>query len=167
MLLPCCRVPAVSGAAAATALCRFLRSRALLFRSLWCGFAVVGNRERFYFAGDTAYCPIFGQIGERYGPFDLGENEHRFARLRLGLGEWLFSYRNNDLVVLQPHLLSTEGRYRCCAVYYLHTGPALWFFVYYYYCCSPHLPCLIVVRHDCLVCRWAWVSAATWQHART
>lgn len=23
--------------------------------------------------GDTAYCPIFGQIGERYGPFDLGK----------------------------------------------------------------------------------------------
>ncbi|CAN0099933.1 unnamed protein product, partial [Ectocarpus sp. 4 AP-2014] len=39
--------------------------------SLWCGFAVVGSRERFYFAGDTAYCPVFGQIGERYGPFDL------------------------------------------------------------------------------------------------
>ena len=43
--------------------------------SLWCGFAVVGSRERFYFAGDTAYCPIFGQIGERYGPFDLGKVE--------------------------------------------------------------------------------------------
>eukprot|EP00904_Undaria_pinnatifida_P012374 jgi/Undpi1/8267/HiC_scaffold_25.g10736.m2 len=39
--------------------------------SLWCGFAVAGSRERFYFAGDTAYCPVFGKIGERYGPFDL------------------------------------------------------------------------------------------------
>ncbi|CAN0439458.1 unnamed protein product, partial [Hapterophycus canaliculatus] len=46
---------------------------ALISCSLWCGFVVLGSRERFYFAGDTAYCPIFGQIGERFGPFDLGE----------------------------------------------------------------------------------------------
>lgn len=41
--------------------------------SLWCGFAVAGSRERFFFAGDTAYCSVFGKIGERYGPFDLGK----------------------------------------------------------------------------------------------
>lgn len=41
--------------------------------SLWCGFALTGTRERFYFAGDTAYCPIFPKVGERYGPFDLGK----------------------------------------------------------------------------------------------
>ncbi|CAN0150892.1 unnamed protein product [Ascophyllum nodosum] len=39
--------------------------------SLWCGYAILGQRERFFFAGDTAYAPIFPQIGERYGPFDL------------------------------------------------------------------------------------------------
>ncbi|CAN0488648.1 unnamed protein product, partial [Scytosiphon promiscuus] len=31
--------------------------------SLWCGFVVLGSKERFYFAGDTAYCPVFGKIG--------------------------------------------------------------------------------------------------------
>jgi N-acyl-phosphatidylethanolamine-hydrolysing phospholipase D len=26
---------------------------------------------RFWFAGDTGYCPVFKEIGERCGPFDL------------------------------------------------------------------------------------------------
>lgn len=56
---------------------RFLFPR--FSRSLWCGFAVVGSRERFYFAGDTAYCPVFGLIGERYGPFDLGKDRQAVA----------------------------------------------------------------------------------------
>ena len=46
--------------------------RAWAGKSLWCGYAILGQRERFFFAGDTAYAPIFPQIGERYGPFDLG-----------------------------------------------------------------------------------------------
>lgn len=40
--------------------------------SLWCGYAVTGHSERFFFAGDAAYAPIYNQIGQRYGPFDLG-----------------------------------------------------------------------------------------------
>jgi len=40
-------------------------------RSLWCGFAVAGDGWRLWFAGDTAYHPQFGEIGERLGPFDL------------------------------------------------------------------------------------------------
>lgn len=39
--------------------------------SLWGGFAVLGKRTRFFFAGDTGYCPAFKEIGERLGPFDL------------------------------------------------------------------------------------------------
>ncbi|MEJ7811538.1 MAG: MBL fold metallo-hydrolase [Gemmatimonadaceae bacterium] len=46
-------------------------------RTLWCGFVVTvpapvpaGDR-RVYYAGDSAYHPEFGAIGERYGPFDL------------------------------------------------------------------------------------------------
>lgn len=39
-------------------------------RSLWGSFAVTG-RSRFFFAGDTGYCPAFREIGERLGPFDL------------------------------------------------------------------------------------------------
>jgi N-acyl-phosphatidylethanolamine-hydrolysing phospholipase D len=39
--------------------------------SLWCGFVVESQSEKFYFAGDTGYAPIFRVIGERMGPFDM------------------------------------------------------------------------------------------------
>lgn len=39
--------------------------------SLWCGWVVLTDAHRVFFAGDTAYHPEFGRIGERYGPFDL------------------------------------------------------------------------------------------------
>ena len=32
---------------------------------------MLGQNQRFFFAGDTAYCPMFKSIGKRYGPFDL------------------------------------------------------------------------------------------------
>lgn len=40
-------------------------------KTLWCGYALEMNGFRSYFAGDTAYHPQFGEIGERCGPFDL------------------------------------------------------------------------------------------------
>ena len=40
-------------------------------RTLWCGFAFEIDGHRGYFAGDTAYHPQFGAIGERCGPFDF------------------------------------------------------------------------------------------------
>lgn len=41
-------------------------------RTLWAGFALQADGMRVYFAGDTAYGPVFAEIGERYGPFDYG-----------------------------------------------------------------------------------------------
>lgn len=42
---------------------------------LWCGWAILpadGRAgPRVWFAGDSGYCPAFGEIGERLGPFDL------------------------------------------------------------------------------------------------
>eukprot|EP01036_Dinobryon_divergens_P025547 gene25547-34105_t len=38
---------------------------------LWGSFAVLAEKSRFFFAGDTAYCNIFQQIGAKYGPFDI------------------------------------------------------------------------------------------------
>jgi N-acyl-phosphatidylethanolamine-hydrolysing phospholipase D len=49
---------------------RFVRDRN---RSLWCGWTIATNggvRRAVYFAGDTAYCPVFIEIGSRLGPFD-------------------------------------------------------------------------------------------------
>ncbi|KAG8577148.1 hypothetical protein GDO81_010080 [Engystomops pustulosus] len=38
---------------------------------LWGSWSVLGPSNRFYFAGDTAYCAAFEQIGKRFGPFDV------------------------------------------------------------------------------------------------
>ena len=40
-------------------------------RSHWCGWVVESADRRAYFAGDTGYAPIFREIGERFGSFDL------------------------------------------------------------------------------------------------
>jgi len=43
-------------------------------RSLWCGWTIATMatpRRAVYFAGDTAYCPVFVEIGARLGPFDV------------------------------------------------------------------------------------------------
>jgi L-ascorbate metabolism protein UlaG (beta-lactamase superfamily) len=47
--------------------------------TLWCSWALTSAEHKLFFAGDTAYqakdtpspCPIFKQIGEQLGPFDL------------------------------------------------------------------------------------------------
>jgi N-acyl-phosphatidylethanolamine-hydrolysing phospholipase D len=39
--------------------------------SLWGGFVVLSDHARYFFCGDTAYCPVFKEIGALYGPFDL------------------------------------------------------------------------------------------------
>lgn len=39
--------------------------------TLWGGWAVLGSKLRFWFAGDTGYCSVFKEIGEHLGPFDL------------------------------------------------------------------------------------------------
>ncbi len=39
--------------------------------TLWCGWVVLSDAHRVFFAGDTAYHPEFARIGKRYGPFDL------------------------------------------------------------------------------------------------
>lgn len=43
-------------------------------RSLWCGWTIATTatpRRAVYFAGDTAYCPVFVEIGARLGPFEV------------------------------------------------------------------------------------------------
>ena len=38
---------------------------------LWGGFALLGNRHRAYYSGDTGLFPALRQIGEKLGPFDV------------------------------------------------------------------------------------------------
>ncbi|KAA8499910.1 N-acyl-phosphatidylethanolamine-hydrolyzing phospholipase D [Porphyridium purpureum] len=48
-------------------------SRALLdnCRALWGSWVVAGPTKKFFFAGDSGYCPVFTSVGALYGPFDL------------------------------------------------------------------------------------------------
>jgi N-acyl-phosphatidylethanolamine-hydrolysing phospholipase D len=38
---------------------------------LWGSFVVRAAQSKFFFAGDSAYCPVFKQIGSTFGPFDI------------------------------------------------------------------------------------------------
>lgn len=40
-------------------------------KTLWAGWAFVGESRRAFFSGDTSMTPDFLEIGERYGPFDI------------------------------------------------------------------------------------------------
>ena len=40
-------------------------------RTLWAGFAFLGEKHRVYFSGDTGFFPGLADIGHRLGPFDL------------------------------------------------------------------------------------------------
>jgi L-ascorbate metabolism protein UlaG (beta-lactamase superfamily) len=39
--------------------------------TLWCSWKIVSPTRSLYFAGDTGYGPVFAEIGEKHGPFDL------------------------------------------------------------------------------------------------
>lgn len=39
-------------------------------KALWGSWTVIGKNRRFFFAGDTGYCPVFKDIGKFYGPFN-------------------------------------------------------------------------------------------------
>ena len=40
-------------------------------RTLWGGYALLGQKQRVYFSGDTGLFPALEEIGERLGPFDV------------------------------------------------------------------------------------------------
>jgi len=69
-------------------------------RALWGGFALTPRGVRVYFAGDTAYAPIFTDIRRRLGPIDL-------ALLPIGAYEprWFMrSVHMNPAEAVQAHL---------------------------------------------------------------
>ncbi|RWS11168.1 N-acyl-phosphatidylethanolamine-hydrolyzing phospholipase D-like protein, partial [Dinothrombium tinctorium] len=58
-------------------------------KSLWGSWTIIGPRHRFYFAGDTGYCPVFKEIGHLYGPFSV-------AAIPIGAYEprWFMKYQH-------------------------------------------------------------------------
>ncbi len=58
-------------------------------RTLWSGWAMIGEERRVYYSGDTAMFEGFAQIGERLGPFDAtlieaGAYDAMWADVHLG-----------------------------------------------------------------------------------
>jgi L-ascorbate metabolism protein UlaG (beta-lactamase superfamily) len=41
-------------------------------QTLWTGYALLGPRHRVFYSGDTGMNDTFPDVGERYGPFDVG-----------------------------------------------------------------------------------------------
>ena len=39
--------------------------------TLWCSWSIASPSLRLYFAGDTGYGPVFGDLGRTHGPFDV------------------------------------------------------------------------------------------------
>ncbi len=39
--------------------------------TLWASWSIASRTRKVFFAGDTGYGPVFGEIGRRIGPFDL------------------------------------------------------------------------------------------------
>jgi L-ascorbate metabolism protein UlaG (beta-lactamase superfamily) len=69
-------------------------------RALWGGFVISLPGLRIYFAGDTAYAPLFRQVRERLGPVDL-------ALLPIGAYEprWFMqAVHMNPAEAVQAHL---------------------------------------------------------------
>jgi L-ascorbate metabolism protein UlaG (beta-lactamase superfamily) len=69
-------------------------------RALWGGFSLVAGGKRIYFAGDTAYAPIFPEVRRRLGPIDL-------ALLPIGAYEprWFMgAVHMNPAEAVQAHL---------------------------------------------------------------
>jgi L-ascorbate metabolism protein UlaG (beta-lactamase superfamily) len=40
--------------------------------TLWNSYAITDGRSKIYFCCDSAYHPLFKEIGRKYGPFDYG-----------------------------------------------------------------------------------------------
>jgi L-ascorbate metabolism protein UlaG (beta-lactamase superfamily) len=75
--------------------------------TLWSGWAMIGQRRRVYYSGDTAMFEGFAQIGERLGPFDatlieVGAYDAMWADVHLGPEQAVQAHRSVRGGVLFP-----------------------------------------------------------------
>jgi L-ascorbate metabolism protein UlaG (beta-lactamase superfamily) len=59
------------------------------FQTLWAAFALIGPTHRVYYGADSGEWPGFGEIGARFGPFDLsmleiGASNPLWAQIHMG-----------------------------------------------------------------------------------
>jgi L-ascorbate metabolism protein UlaG (beta-lactamase superfamily) len=45
--------------------------RVVPYTTLWAGYAPLGAQHRAFYSGDTGFHPALGEIGRRFGPFDV------------------------------------------------------------------------------------------------
>lgn len=75
--------------------------------TLWAGWALIGEKRRAYYSGDTAMFEGFQQIGERLGPFDatmieVGAYDAMWADVHLGPEQAVRAHRQVRGGVLFP-----------------------------------------------------------------
>ena len=89
----------VSGLRVVSTPARHFSGRALSRdRTLWSGWAVVGDSARVWYSGDTALTPEFAEVGARLGPFDVtlvesGAYDASWADLHLGPEQAVAAHR--------------------------------------------------------------------------
>ena len=75
--------------------------------TLWGGFALVGERHRVYYSGDTGLFDAMTEIGRRFGPFDValieaGQYDAAWPDWHLGPEQSVLSARRVDAKALIP-----------------------------------------------------------------
>jgi L-ascorbate metabolism protein UlaG (beta-lactamase superfamily) len=76
-------------------------------KTLWAGWALIGDQHRAFYSGDTAMFPGFEQIGRRFGPFDVtmievGAYNARWADVHLGPEQAVAAHRQVRGKVMLP-----------------------------------------------------------------
>lgn len=68
--------------------------------TLWASWSVIGPKHRVFYSGDTGFADHFQQIGDRFGPFDLG-------LIKIGQygpgASWVYSHMDPEAAV-EAHL---------------------------------------------------------------
>jgi L-ascorbate metabolism protein UlaG (beta-lactamase superfamily) len=85
-------------------------------RTHWCGWVLESAERSVYFAGDTGYAPIFREIGERFGGFDLAMIPIGWTRRKLCKCMWMCA-RGSRLPATGVRFGSRTSRLaspRCC-----------------------------------------------------
>ncbi len=88
---------------------RHFSGRSLTDRNetLWASWAVIGQRRRVFFSGDTGLFPEFEDIGRRHGPFDMtflevGAYNTRWANVHMGPEQAVMAHKALGGRVLVP-----------------------------------------------------------------
>jgi L-ascorbate metabolism protein UlaG (beta-lactamase superfamily) len=83
------------------------RSYANENKTLWASYVIQANQYRLFYSGDSGYGPLFKQIGQQYGPFDLallecGQYSPNWPWTHLQLGQTAQAAVDLQACLIQP-----------------------------------------------------------------